>query len=311
MKIDRLIGILSILLKNEKVTAPYLAERFEVSRRTINRDVEDLCKAGIPLVTTQGTGGGISIAPGYKIDKTLITYKEMQSIILGLKSLDSVSDNNNYKQLMDKLETRENITIEQGCYDQSGHILINLSSHYKSSLAPKIEIIRTAIEKKRYIAFDYYYPKGESKRYIEPYLLVFEWSNWYVCGYCTDRKDFRMFKLNRMLGVTLDDNHFSGRELPSFQKDMQNYFSKQYHIIAKFASSVKYRLIEEYGVESFLELETGDLVLEMDFTNKENLISWILSFGDKVELIEPKELRKEYITLIKNINRIYKKQEET
>ena len=82
MKIDRIIGILSILLQEEKITAPELAERFEVSRRTINRDIEDLCKAGIPIVTSQGAGGGISIMDGYKMDRTLLTSKDMQMIML-------------------------------------------------------------------------------------------------------------------------------------------------------------------------------------------------------------------------------------
>lgn len=97
MKIDRLIGILSILLQRETVTAPYLAERFEVSRRTINRDIEDLCKAGIPIVTRQGVGGGISIMDNYRIDRTLFTNTEMQDILAGLRSLDSVNGTNRYE----------------------------------------------------------------------------------------------------------------------------------------------------------------------------------------------------------------------
>ena len=84
MKIDRLIGILSILLQEEKTTAPELAERFEVSRRTINRDIEDLCKAGIPIKTAQGTGGGISIMDGYRMDRTILSSKDMQMILAGL-----------------------------------------------------------------------------------------------------------------------------------------------------------------------------------------------------------------------------------
>ena len=95
MKIDRLIGILSILLQQERVTAPYLAERFEVSRRTINRDIEDLCKAGIPLVTAQGANGGISIMEGYRLNRTLLTSSDMQAILAGLRSLDSVSGTKN------------------------------------------------------------------------------------------------------------------------------------------------------------------------------------------------------------------------
>lgn len=96
MKIDRLIGILSILLQQEKVTAPYLAEKFEVSRRTINRDIEQLCQAGIPLMTTQGQSGGVSIIDGYSIDRTLLSSADMQAILAGLRSLDSISGTNRY-----------------------------------------------------------------------------------------------------------------------------------------------------------------------------------------------------------------------
>ena len=84
MKIDRLIGILSVLLQKEKITAPELAEKFEVSRRTINRDIENLCKAGIPISTSQGTGGGIRIMEGYRMDRTLLTSKDMQMILAGV-----------------------------------------------------------------------------------------------------------------------------------------------------------------------------------------------------------------------------------
>ena len=96
MKLDRLIGILSLLLQREKVTAPELAERFEVSRRTIQRDLEALSKAGIPLVTTQGAGGGISIMEGYRVNRTVLTAPEMQAILAGLRSLDSVSGTRRY-----------------------------------------------------------------------------------------------------------------------------------------------------------------------------------------------------------------------
>lgn len=91
MKTDRLIGILSILLQKDMVTAPYLAEHFEVSRRTIHRDIESLCKAGIPIATRQGTNGGISIMEDYKIDRTVLTTTEMQDILVGLRSLDSIN----------------------------------------------------------------------------------------------------------------------------------------------------------------------------------------------------------------------------
>ena len=100
MKIDRLIGILSILLQKETETIPSLAMQFEVSPRTISRDIETLCQAGIPIMTRRGMSGGISIMEGYKIDRTLLTSAEMQDILAGLRSLDSVNGTNRYSQLM-------------------------------------------------------------------------------------------------------------------------------------------------------------------------------------------------------------------
>lgn len=134
MKIDRLVGILSILLQKDIVTAPELAEHFEVTRRTINRDIEDLCKAGIPIVTKQGHDGGISIMEGYKTGHALLTNTEMQDILTGLRSLDSVSDTKRYIQLMEKL------SAGSSCFMESGQsLLIDLSSWYKGSVVPKID----------------------------------------------------------------------------------------------------------------------------------------------------------------------------
>ena len=147
MKIERLIGILSILLQQERVTAPELSRRFEVSRRTINRDIEDLCRAGIPIVTTQGQKGGISIMEGYKMDRTLLTSEEMQTILAGLHSLDSVSGTNRVAQLMEKLSVGGSDWMSG-----SQNILIDLSSWYKESLAPKIEQIRAAMDSHRLLS---------------------------------------------------------------------------------------------------------------------------------------------------------------
>ena len=114
MKIDRLIGILTVLLQQQTVTAPYLAEKFDGSRRAINRDIDSLAQAGIPVYTTQGVGGGISIMDGYKIDRTLLTSADMQAILAGLRSLDSVSGTNRYAQLMEKLSAGDAHCLRSG-----------------------------------------------------------------------------------------------------------------------------------------------------------------------------------------------------
>ncbi|WP_035283412.1 MULTISPECIES: YafY family protein [unclassified Clostridium] len=301
MKIDRLIGIITILLQNDKVTAPFLAEKFQVSRRTINRDIEDICKAGIPIVTMQGYDGGISIAEGYKIDKTIFTSEELQSIFIGLKSLDSVSQISYTDRLIDKLSAKKN-----SVFSITNNILIDLSSHYKNSLVPKVDIIKTAINKQITISFRYYYAKGETDRLIEPYLLVFKWSSWYVFGYCLDKKDFRLFKLNRLWNLYCTQQTFECRELPEDRMDFDDYFSEEIKLVAIFDESVKYRLIEEYGIDSFTCIDNGKLLFKARFTSKENLINWILGFGDTAEIIKPKEIRSEIKKHALNIFNKYK-----
>ena len=118
MKIDRLIGIIMILLQRDKATVAELAERFEVSARTINRDVEDICKAGLPLVTVQGYRGGISFAEGYKIDKTFFTREELQSILTGLKGIDSISEEAYFFRLIENSSDQGSDLVEVPHYVQ-------------------------------------------------------------------------------------------------------------------------------------------------------------------------------------------------
>ena len=286
MKIDRLIGILSILLQEDKTTAPELAERFEVSRRTINRDIEDLYKAGIPIRTVQGTGGGISIMDGCRMDRTILTSKDMQMILAGLRSLDSVSGSSYYGQLMEKIQAGSSEFI-------SGRdsILIDLSSWYRDSLTPKIEIIQNAIGDRHLVRFRYYAPSGESERMVEPYYLVFRWSSWYLWGWCTDRRDYRLFKLNRMDRVTETDKEFVCRDAPMPDLSTEKIFPGEIKVKALFAPDMKWRLIEDFGPHCFTEADDGRLLFTADYTDLENLVTWLMTFGAKAEVLEPAEAR--------------------
>lgn len=234
MKIDRLIGIIAVLQQNKKVTAPYLAKRFEVSRRTINRDIEDICRAGIPIVTTQGKGGGISIMEGFNLNTAVFTTEELQAIFAGLKSIDSVSRISYVNRLAGK------IAGEGSVVPLPDNILIDLSSHYKDSLASKIELLRKAISQKRLVRFHYYYSKGEADKLIEPYLIVFKWSNWYVFGFCTEQQDFRMYKLNRLWDLIVTETGFVPREIPEQQKDFDSHMTDNYIITAVFDNCPEY-----------------------------------------------------------------------
>ena len=304
MKTDRLIGILSVLLQKEKCTAPELAEKFEVSRRTINRDIETLCRAGIPICTTQGSGGGIRIMEGYRMDRILLTSKDMQMILAGLRSLDSVSGSRYYGQLMEKLQAGASDFV-------SGRdsVLIDLSSWYKESLAPKIALIQDSIEERKRIGFRYYAPGGESVRTVEPYYLIFKWSSWYVWGWCKKREDFRMFKLNRMEELKKTEEGVEPRQVPMPDLSNERIFPANIRVRALFEPDAKWRLVEEFGPHCFEEQEDGRLLFQMDYSDEESLIGWLLTFGAKAEVLEPDSVKEKLLKTAENMVSLYGRKE--
>ena len=305
MKTERLIGILSVLLRQEKTTAPELARRFEVSRRTISRDIETLCRAGIPICTVQGTGGGISIMDGYRMDRTLLTSRDMQMILAGLRSLDSVSGSNYYRQLMEKLDPGASDLVSGRDY-----ILIDLSSWYGKTLAEKISRIREAVEEKRLLSFRYCAPGGESARRIEPYFLVFHWSSWYAWGWCLDRRDFRLFKVARMTDLKEEEECFTPREAPLPDFSNERIFPPEISVTALFAPEMKWRLAEEFGPDCWEEQEDGRLLFRRDYASERELTGWLLTFGDGVEVLEPEPVRETLFKTGKRLMEMYGEREE-
>ena len=300
MKLDRMLGILNILLQNDRVTAPYLAKKFEVTRRTIGRDIDSLCQAGIPIVTHQGTGGGISVAEGFKLDKSILTKNELSGIIAAIKGIGSVSEQSQIERTLDKLGANTNAVVSM-----HEPIVIDLASYYKGDLTEKIETIKQAIFAKQIIAFDYYYEKGESHRKIEPCTVIFQWTSWYVFGFCLNRQDWRMFKLNRLWNLINTNENFEVRDIPEEKRDFYKHLTDDIKFVALFDKSCKYQLIESYGFDSFRECDEG-LHFEFEFTKRNYLISWLLSFGDKVRVLEPKDIADDIQAIANNILSIYK-----
>ena len=300
MKLDRLLGILTTLLQNDRVTAPELAEKFEVNRRTIGRDIDTLCQAGIPIVTHQGVGGGISIAEGFKLDKSVLTAEELSGIIAALKGIGSVSEQSNIERTLNKLHANSNAVVSM-----REPVIIDLASYYKGQLTEKIETIKRAVLETRLIEFDYFYEKGESHRRIEPYFVIFQWASWYVFGFCLERQDWRMFKLLRLWNLALQDERFTMREITPERKNFDTQFTDDIKLVAVFDTSERYKLIEAYGLNCYTETADG-LRFECGFENRSFLLSWLLSFGDKVKVIAPADVAYEIQAAAKNILSRYK-----
>ena len=302
MKIVRLLGIITTLLNNDKIKAKDLAEKFEVSIRTIHRDIEDICKAGIPLVTYQGGDGGISIAEGYKLDKNILTIDELDNIVIGLKSIESISPNSKVKLLLEKLAPKDEDIISVG-----NNLYIDLTSFYKTSLSHKISLLREAINNKNEVSFDYFSNKGMSKREIEPYFITFKWNGWYIFGYCKFRNDFRLFKLNRMDNVKKTDTKFISRHIPSERTELDNYFKNDNKSVTLLLHrSLEYVIIENYGVGSYEFTEDNRIKFILEYTNHDFAIQTILGFGDKAKVLSPKHIIDEVKSCAENILKMYK-----
>jgi predicted DNA-binding transcriptional regulator YafY len=167
-------------------------------------------------------------------------------------------------------------------------------------------LIKDAIERKKKIEFHYYGPGGDNTRILEPCLLIFEWSSWYVWGYCLLRDDFRMFKLNRMDQIRCTNEDSEKREIPLYQMDPRRVqWTNEVEVTAEFDQSMKWRLIEEFGINSFSENADGSLLMNVGWSDQESLFSWLLGFRDCVRIIEPVEYQKDFLNLLERIKNLY------
>ena len=300
MAIDRLIGILAILLREEKATAAQLAARLEVDQRTIYRDMERLCRAGIPLRSQRGKNGGISIMEGYAMERTLLTDADRGAILAGLRSLDSVSGTGYYRRLMEKLP-RSREAAADDC------VVIDLASWYGPVLAPRLAELKEACAGHRAVRFTYCAPAGDSRRVVEPDKLVFRWSSWYLHGWCRDREDWRLFKQGRMLSLETLEETFSPRPAPWPVTPAERVYPGRLRAAVRFAPSARWRLVDEYGADSFQVQPDGGLLFERSFPGQEELMRWALSFGDAAEVLEPAEVRAEICRLAEILREKYDK----
>ena len=284
MKIDRMLGIVTYLLRYGHATAPELAERFEVSRRTIQRDIEHICAAGIPLITAQGSGGGISIQPGYRVSDALLTQNELRAILAGVAAMDSVSSQRHAKALADKLAHQE----------ERDWICIDLSHG-----AELFETVKEALLNCTALEITYCYTKGEVQRVIEPHQLVHKWGSWYLIAWCRLRQDFRLFRLERIRAASRLEESFVRREIPHGML-LPDPDEPPCRLTALYAPEPRYRLLEVHAYD-LSEKEDGRLQATCSFASEGLRLSWALGFGDRIEVLFPEEVRKEIVRQAKHI----------
>ena len=297
MKDNRLFRILYYILEKEKVTANELAEKFEVSVRTIYRDIDSISSVGVPIFTTQGNGGGIKIDNEFILNKSLFDANEKEQIIAALQGLEKT--NEAYKsELITKLSALFKIK-------NSNWIEIDFTSWGSNNTYQDLfNALKTTIINKNIISFSYNSSKAEKiNRKVKPIRLLFKEQDWYLYGFCLLRNDFRYFKLSRMKDLeVLAMNYEDNFENIVLKREIK--YENTVNIKLKFNKSVAFRVYDEFnGVIE--EDEKGNLYVEMKIPNNYKLYNYIFSFASNVEILEPKEIRKQFKNMINEISKKY------
>ena len=284
MKINRLLEIVVILLNRESVTAKELADRFEVSTRTVYRDIEVLSSAGVPVYTNKGNSGGISLLEDYTLNKALLSKKESEGLLIAIKALGATS------------------------YPETTAIIDKLGSVFKSNQAQdwievdfegwsskvneqnKFSKIRDAILNSQVISFDYINANGgKSSRSAEPVKLIFNAHTWYLIAYCLLRESHRMFRLSRIKNVQVTNRHFTRREIQEYDGQGMNFPLVELKL--RCDEKVLNRLYDTFDGECISKNNDGSYDLTVELPEDEWVYGYILSFGGYAEVLEPEHIR--------------------
>lgn len=285
MRESRLFRIVYYLLQNGKATAPELAQKFEVSIRTIYRDIDSISSAGIPIYATQGKGGGISILNDYTLDKSLFSEQEQELMLTALQGMVATTEKNS-NELLIKLSGLFQI-------NSTNWIEVDFSDWaHRTPQQDTFNIIKEAIFQKRVISFCYFSGKGnKEKRNVRPIRLVFKSKSWYLYSFCLLRNDYRFFKLTRIKELEMLSETFTQDFTPTkIEKQIQ--VENTVAVKLKFDRQAAFRVYDEF-TDSITEDSQGNLYVQIDLPDNEVLYSYVMSFSDSVEVLEPQSIREQ------------------
>lgn len=285
MQINRLFEIVYILLDKKTVTAKTLAEHFEVSARTIYRDVATLSAAGIPVYMSQGKGGGISLLPNYILDKTVVTQEEKEVILSSLQALSAL----NFQKSDTALKKLGSLFGKSN----TDWIEVDFSSWVNPQKeAETFQTVKSAILARQLLAFSYAGTGGTGTlRKVEPLKLCFKSGAWYLYGFCRLRKDFRFFKLRRMKELHVLAGVFE-REAPASVFSEKPQFQEEFvNLKLKIKPEAAFRVYDEF--EHYEIQPDGSFIAQIRYPKGQWLFYYIATFGSSCEVLEPQEVRQE------------------
>lgn len=294
---ERLLATLMLIVNRKRISATELADKMEVSVRTVYRDIETLCQAGFPLVAYQGAGGGFEVMEGYKLDRNALTFDEIASVISALKGLTKALDDSRFETTLAKytgLLTDKEMEAARFWQDR---LVIDMNPWGSDgTMKRKVAIIREALQEERVIRFSYTSINGVGTvRDVEPMSLILKGVSWYVYAYCMQRCDFRLFRLSRMSQLSITDSRFERREhIPMEEVDWDRMWgnnSQMITMVLRFAPQARARAEEYFGIENLQPQQDGSVLVTQTYMEDEWVYGFLLSFGDRVEVLEPERLR--------------------
>ena len=308
MKIDRLVSIILVLLDKKRIGAQELADMFEVSPRTIYRDIETINTAGIPVNSTSGVGGGFEIMQEYKIEKNVFTTSDLSAILMGLSSVSSMIRGDELVNALAKVKSFIPSDKARDIEFRANQIYVDLSPWIgDESIQANLEIIKTALLESKLLSFVYADRYGnKTARSAEPYGLVLKNSRWYWQGFCLKRNDFRLFRLSRTSNLQMQEDSFTPRDYPKPQLDFTDIAATmQKTIKIRIHKSVMDRVLDFCAYDRFSPDGNEHYIVSFPFIENEYHYNILFSFGDKCECLEPLQIRSEMKRRIHDIAAIY------
>ena len=297
MQESRLFKIVYHLLDKGRATAPELSEKFEVSVRTIYRDIDALSGAGIPIYTEAGRNGGIYLMNDFVLDKTVLTEEEKREILAALHSINSTNNIDN-RQILQKLSAIFNVSSESW-------LEVDFSKWGNNGTDnAKFELLKSAIIHQRCVKITYANSYGRiSERIVQPLKMSYKSMSWYLKAYCTEKQDYRIFKLTRMIELEVLSDTFCKKLFPELDEMAGQVYRT---IVLRFAKEISYRVYDEFDNTQISTDENGDLIVSVEMPEDEWLIGYLLSFGTQVDIIEPLYLKDIVAKQAKGIYEKYK-----
>jgi len=285
MQISRLFEIVYLLMHREQLTAKELAARFEISQRTVYRDIEALCQAGIPIYTTKGKGGGIRLSEGFVLNKSVLSEAEQAEILSALQGLQNVPYGA-AQPLLDKLSA----LFHKANADWIEVDFTNWSDRMEDQ--ERFLQLKHAILNRQTVCFDYFSGKGETtRRQVEPLKIIFKGQAWYLFGFCLDKQDTRFFKLSRIHNLSLTGAVFErppAASVPSFSR--AEYHPVPVEVTLQFESAAAFRVCDEFSRNDLTFQPDGSIIARVSFP-QDWLYAYLMTFGEHVEVLHPLSVR--------------------